>query len=187
MASSLMGSTMPLVPSTERPPSIPSLGLKVRSASSLPLGSITSALKPPFTSKSSLSLASSEVIICLGTLFMAASPTCCQRPGLVTLPTPSPPSMIISSSSMGVTREHTGMPSVTSGSSPLSFITVQTAPCPSNLPVTSRSSLMPLGVSISTWDGMLPVITAIAAAFAAAAAHVPVVNPHLSLLLFLVT
>ena len=45
-AFSLIGSTMPLVPRTEIPPSMPSLGLKVLLATASPCGMLTVARRP---------------------------------------------------------------------------------------------------------------------------------------------
>src|ERR671916_473741 len=92
-----------------------------------------------------------------GTSFMAGPPTVSPRPGLVTSPTPSPRSSSIPGSSRQETRAVRCAPWVTSGSSPL------------------RGSL------ISTSSCATPPISAFAAAFAAAAAQVPVVQPVLSL------
>ena len=72
-------------------------------------------------------------IICLGTELMAAAPTGWSKPGFVTRPTPSPPSITILSPPPSptlpppclLTRAKTFIPFVTSGSSPASLTTAQ--------------------------------------------------------------
>ena len=77
---------MPVVPSTDRPPTMPRRGLKVRRASSTPAGieTVTRAARAPIT------LRTASSIICRGTGLMAGSPTGIFRPGSVTVPTPMP-------------------------------------------------------------------------------------------------
>src|SRR5215213_3570752 len=116
---------------------------------------------------------------------MAGPPTGNPRPGLVTIPTPSP----LSSSSPGSSRHETRAvrraPSVTSGSSPASLTTTASAH-PS--PRSHLSTLNPMRrsapfagsfTSTRAWRSLLA--SAFAAALAAAAAQVPVVQPVLSL------
>lgn len=74
-ACSLIGSTIPLVPKTEIPPSIPSLGLNVFFASSTPCGMDISILIPPSYPYISHASSTSLKIICLGTRLIAAFPT----------------------------------------------------------------------------------------------------------------
>ena len=80
-ACSLIGSTMPVVPRIEMPPSIPSFPLKVLAASSSPRGTeiVTSIPGPVRTLSSpryftSTSRTASSIIL-LGVLLIAASPT----------------------------------------------------------------------------------------------------------------
>ena len=133
-----MGSTMPVVPRIEIPPTIPSFGLKVFSAISSPPGTLTITSSPVFSMflsfKTSRRLSS---IIFLGTEFIAASPIALSSPGLVTRPTPFPPSITIPGSSLILTLTSIYAPVVTSGSSPPSFMTEQVT----FLPLSSRTIL----------------------------------------------
>ena len=187
-ASSLMGITIPLVPSTEMPPSIPSLGLKVFFAISTPSGIDISTAKPPSYSKSPQTSLTASRIICLGTGLIAASPTGCCRPFFVTRPTPAPPSIRISFSGIHATFAYTRIPLVASGSSPASFRIAQEA-WPSSIwaSSTSRSRRIPLGVIKATVCTGYPESSISVAALAAAAAQEPVVYPQRSFLLFLNT
>src|SRR5215212_3058094 len=115
---------------------------------------------------------------------MAGPPTGSPSPGLVTTPTPSP----LSSSSPCSSRHETWAvrcaPSVTSGSSPASLTTTASAhESPSSQLSTSnstrRSRPFP-GSFMSTLACVRPPASALAAALAAAAAQVPVVQPVLS-------
>ena len=115
---------------------------------------------------------------------MAAFPGGWSSPFLVTLPTPTPPSMDVPHS-VFVTSAYTRTPWVASMSSPPSLRTAHLAWSPSNVrSSTGRSRTIPLGVLISTESTGLWVRSARAAAFEAAAAQVPVVCPLLSFLLF---
>src|SRR5215210_153662 len=121
-----------------------------------------------------------------GTSFIAGPPTASPNPGLVTTPTPSPRSSAIPGPSVQETRTVRRAPCVTSGSSPASLTTTASAQAP--LSSTSHRStsketrrLSPfLGSFISTLPCCSPVMRAFAAALAAAAAQVPVVQPVLS-------
>ena len=190
-ARSLMGSTIPLVPRIEMPPSMPSFGLKVFAASSLPRGTLTVTSKPagskgtpvfcgiPVEVRPPASCTASctaSLIMRRGVLLMAAFPTGWSRPGLVTRPTPSPPSILIPGIPEWATSARTRMPSVTSGSSPLSFRTAQaTAFSEMQISSTSRYSSVPRGVLSRTWGTVSPVSSIRDAALAAAAAQLPVV------------
>ena len=106
---------------------------------------------------------------------MAASPTGRSRPGFVTRPTPAPPSISMPLS-VFVTAARISMPSVTSGSSPASFLTAQWAALPSMRQDSgSTSTGHPLGVTSRTTAGASPVSSRAAAPAAASAAQVPVV------------
>ena len=173
---------------------MPSFGLNVFSASSLPSGTdIVTVTGFSFPFIDSLT---AENIIFLGTTFIAAIPTGCSSPFFVTLPTPSPPERYMLSSTKSVsalplaslTSAHISVPLVTSGSSPLSLKTdAQTPYLSIRFIFTLSSVLMPFGVSINILSGIFPQKSTSAAAFAAAAAQVPVVTPHLNLFPFLRT
>src|ERR671916_2450979 len=122
-----------------------------------------------------------------GIAFIAGPPTGSPSPGLVTTPTPSPRSRSSPGSSRHEARAVRGAPSVTSGSSPASFTTtasVQAPPSPNSHRSTwnsTRRSSPFFGSFMSTRSCGSPVASARAAALAAAAAQVPVVQPVLSL------
>ena len=165
----------------EMPPSIPSLGLNVLAAISSPPGTEITTRRFSVRSDSSIASVTALMIIPFGPGLMAASPTLCFKPGFVTLPTPFPPSIRIPGMSETDTDARTRMPFVTSGSSPLSFLTAHTAvPPSSSASSTSSVSGIPFGVAIRTDSGAFPVRSRKAAALAAAAAQVPVVYPKRS-------
>src|SRR5918998_2616721 len=119
-----------------------------------------------------------------GTSFIAGPPTGSPRPGLVTTPTPSPLSSSSPRSSLHETRAVRCAPCVTSGSSPASLTTTASA---QERPTSHRSTLKEMrrsspipGSFKSTVSCGSPVRRAFAAALAAAAAQVPVVQPVLS-------
>src|SRR5829696_4473016 len=119
-----------------------------------------------------------------GTSFMAGPPTGSPSPGLVTTPTPSPRSSSSPRCSRHETRAVRRAPSVTSGSSPASLMTTASAHEPprshrSTSNSTRRSGPF-LGNFTSTRSCVWPLTRARAAALAAAAAQVPVVQPVLS-------
>src|SRR5918995_4844834 len=122
-----------------------------------------------------------------GTAFIAGPPTGSPSPGLVTTPTPSPRSRSSPGSSRHEARAVRWAPSVTSGSSPASLTTtasVQAPPSPNSHRSTwnsTRRSSPFFGSFMSTRTCGSPVASARAAALAAAAAQVPVVQPVLSL------
>src|SRR5829696_8883009 len=115
---------------------------------------------------------------------MAGPPTGSPSPGLVTRPTPSPRSSSSPGSSRHETRAVRWAPSVTSGSSPASLMTTASAhedprSHRSRSNATRRSRPFP-GSFTSTRACGSPLVSARAAALAAAAAQVPVVQPVLS-------
>ena len=189
-ASSLMGSTMPLVPRIEIPPVIPRTGLKVFSAVFSPPGTkirISTVRSSPASSKTSATAVS---IILRGTELMAAAPTGWSRPAFVTRPTPSPPSMITRAfpvfSGRNLAWAKTRRPSVTSGSSPASFFTAQeAAPFPAFFSISGTRTIWPAGVISSAVSGHMPETRKETAPWAARAAQVPVVYPRLSIFLSL--
>src|SRR5215210_5206469 len=119
-----------------------------------------------------------------GTSFIAGPPTGSPRPGLVTTPTPSPRSSSSPGSSLHETRAVRWAPCVTSGSSPASLtMTASAQERPTSHRSTSketRRSSPFLGSFTLTFSCGSPVRRALAAALAAAAAQVPVVQPVLS-------
>ena len=70
-ADSLIGSTIPLVPSTEIPPSIPSFGLKVLKARRSPSGIQILTRRPPSQPARCATASTSSKIIFLGTGLIA--------------------------------------------------------------------------------------------------------------------
>ncbi len=102
-ASEDTGFTMPVVPSMEIPPVMPSLLFSVCMASLSPSGTeivifiLPESVIPPRPSASANASCAACPIIILGTGFMAGSPTLTGRPGLVTVPTPEPPVILIMS------------------------------------------------------------------------------------------
>ena len=116
------------------------------------------------------------VIISRGTRLMAGAPTGHSRPGLVTRPTPKPPSRVMPGVLENSTLEKIRMPFVMSGSSPLSLRIAQlTKPSPAVISSTGRFRRIPLGVISSTDSSRLPSKSIRAAALEAAAAQEPVV------------
>ena len=111
---------------------------------------------------------------------MAGSPGAMGRPPFVTIPTPgpawkrmpSPPSRTVAT---------TMQPWVTSGSSPASLmIPARAQPSPSSSSASGKLGVSPLGRVIVTGSGKVPVRNAANAAFTAAVAHAPVVQPRLN-------
>ena len=122
---------------------------------------------------------SSWAIIRRGVELLAAAPTGWFSPGLVTRPTPSPPSISTPGVSRRDTRAKTRAPSVMSGSSPPSFSTAQEAqPVPARCSSSSASTAIPAGVMTRTTASHRPDRRNSAAPRAAAAAQVPVVYPQ---------
>src|ERR687892_309051 len=174
---------MPVVPRMEMPPTMPRRALVVFSAIFSPPGTLMTTRTP--RSSGSRTSSTEYEIIRRGTAFMAGPPTGSPSPGLVTMPTPSPRSSSSPCSSRHETRAVRWAPSVTSGSSPASLITMASAhETPrshlSTSNPTRRSRPFP-GNFTSTRAGRRPLTSALAAALAAAAAQVPVVQPVLSL------
>ena len=120
-ACSLIGSTMPVVPRMEMPPSMPRRGLKVFFASASPSGAeIVTSMPPSYPTSMQTSRTFSSIIF-RGTELIAAAPTGWSSPGFITRPTPSPPSMVTPGVADFLTAAKMSVPRVTSGSSPLSF------------------------------------------------------------------
>src|SRR5215212_4264530 len=174
---------MPVVPRMEMPPSMPRRALVVFSAISSPPGTLMTTRTP--RSCGSITSSMEYEIMRRGTSFMAGPPTGSPSPGLVTMPTPSPRSRTSPRSSRHETRAVRWAPSVTSGSSPASLTTTASAhEAPRSHLSTSNSTRRSLpfpGSFTSTRACGSPLASARAAALAAAAAQVPVVQPVLSL------
>src|SRR6185437_6865574 len=206
------GRTMPVVPRIEMPPRMPSRRLVVLRAITSPPGTeITtrsmrsSAAGPRLSSAASSASLTARSIIARGTGLIAGPPISRPRPGLVTTPTPSPPSSCIApparlialafcaatpapATPLAPSRQETVAvrcaPWVTSGSSPASLTT--TACHVPGLSSSQRSTgnvmrcahrpSLP-GNETSTRAAGSPDTRAHVAAFAAAAEQVPVVQP----------
>ena len=133
---------------------------------------VTSAPRAPITSRSARS------IIMRGTGLIAGSPMGTLSPGRVTVPTPSPARKLTApGTGESFTAALIMMPSVESGSSPASFITPQ---LPSSYPMTGSVKILSSGVVISTLARQGDPSARSAAAFAAAAAQLPVEYPSRS-------
>ena len=112
---------------------------------------------------------------------MAGPPMGSPRPGRVTRPTPSPWRKRIPGSELKATVATTSRPLVTSGSSPASFTTVAVPQEPASpLEDSGSERRSPSGKPISTESFAGLPSSASRAAFAAAVAQAPVVNPLLS-------
>ena len=128
-----------------------------------------------------------SIIICLGTGFMAGSPFGSASPFFVNVPTPSPAKKLNSSLSPSINSNLVliRMPSVTSGSSPASFLTQQIYSLFSTFEYSiGILSVIPYGKSTSTIRFSFCRYR-YAAPIAAAVAVVPVVNPYLCVYPFL--
>ena len=160
----------------ETPPTMPRAGLKVFSAAASPPGTETVIRRPPPQPSSPHTANTASRIICRGTRLMAASPTGWSRPGLVTRPTPWPPSMETPGRSCRSAWAKTSSPVVASMSSPPSLRTAQEARPPERTQDSrGASTVSPLGVSRETEGGGVPVSSSRTAPAAARAAQVPVV------------
>ena len=178
MALSLIGSTIPEVPKIDSPPTIPSLGLNVRAATSAPPGMEITTSIPPLYPSAVHTVRTCSSIMARGTWLIAAAPTGWSSPAFVTRPTPSPPSIKIPPVVRRRTAAQTSMPSVTSLSSPASLVTAQRAAAPSSNTIASTRdavTVTPLGVVSVTATPTWPVSSSRAAPAAAKAAQVPVV------------
>ena len=113
---------------------------------------------------------------------MAALPISSPNPGLVTLPTPIPPSItILFTGSKIDTVEQTSAPLVTSGSSPPSLMTAAVTDLSFSCFIQAISIVICLsfGRETFTFNSLSLFTRAESAALVAAAAHVPVVYPVL--------
>ena len=120
-------------------------------------------------------------IISRGTGLMAGPPTARPNPGLVTTPTPTPPSSAYAGAQLTVAVRCA--PWVTSGSSPASLTTTASARSASmSHRSTGNETRCPAGSPTSTLTCGCWVASAVTAALAAAALQVPVVQPERSAL-----
>ncbi len=165
----------PVVPRMDKPPTMPSRGFQVFSASASPPGieiSISTS-RPP-------SSAMTRSIICRGTGLIAGSPGAIGNPALVTMPTPGP-ARKVTPRPPSRTVATIIAPWVTSGSSPASLtIPALAQPSPVSSSASGKAGVSPLGRVMVTGSGNSPVRNAANAAFTAAVAHAPVVQPRLN-------
>ena len=115
---------------------------------------------PPSTGASASSIAS---IIVRGAGLMAGSPTARLRPGLVTMPTPSPARKTMPApAGAGRTQDSTSAPWVTSGSSPASLRTAARPwPAPRSASTSGKEGSSPPGSVTETESGKRPVTSAV--------------------------
>ena len=171
---------MPVVPRIDRPPTMPSRPLSVFAASASPPGMAISTSASAAQPAAAATSAMASRIMRRGTGLIAGSPGGTGRPGRVTVPTPSPARNVTPAPGAPArTVARMSAPCVTSGSSPASLITPAVAE-PSSCRVNASAKLgrSPRGSVTSTGSGNSPVTSAANAAFAAAAAQVPVVQPR---------
>ena len=156
------GTTMPVVPSTESPPSMPRRGFQVLAASSAPPGMEISTETSPGAPNSPASTATVSSIMRRGAGLMAGSPTASGRPARVTVPTPSPAAKRTPlPAGPGRTVATTSAPWVTSGSSPASFTIPALAwPSPRLCVARAKPGRWLLGRVISIGSGNCPVSSA---------------------------
>ena len=156
---------------------MPSRPFSVRSARRAPPGMemVTTMSRAPASARAA-------AIMARGPGLIAGSPGAIGRPGRVAVPTPSPATKVRPEpGAPGSSRTTTVAPWVTSGSSPASLTTAASAqPGPRASRATANSGRWPPGSGISTADGTVPPPRPSAAAFAAAAAQAPVVQPRRS-------
>ena len=170
------GRTTPVVPRMLMPPRMPSRAFVVLRARSSPSGTLI-VTSTPRTARSTTAPTLSR-IICRGTGLMAGPPTSRPSPGLVTTPTPTPPSRWTPGASDQRTVAVRWAPWVTSGSSPASLTTTASArDGPTSHRSTANGTTRASGRTTSTAVCTVWLTRAVVAARAAAALHVPVVQP----------
>ena len=168
------GTTMPVVPRIDRPPTMPSRALSVFAASASPPGmaisTSTSAARRPMRRDLGDGVARS---CWRGTGLIAGSPGGTGSPGRVTVPTPSPArKMTPLPGAPSRTVAQISAPWVTSGSSPASLITPAVAALSSmRVMASAKLGRSPRGSVTSTGSGNSPVTSAAKAALAAAVAQ----------------
>ena len=168
---------MPVVPRIEMPPITPSRAFSVLRERSNPSGTEMTTETPRRSLRSVSNSRTTPSIMARGTGFIAAEPTSRPRPGLVTLPTPTPPSSFIPGVASQQTVEQSSAPWVTSGSSPASLmtlaVTLPSLACSQEW--TAKVACTPIGSVIMTVAGACPLHKASSAARVAAVAQAPVV------------
>jgi hypothetical protein len=174
---------MPVVPRMLIPPSMPRRGFQVCLASSAPLSTAMVTSKSTGEPWAAAASISTPLIIWRGTGLMAGAPGGTGRPGLVTVPTPSPAwNRMPEPGGAGATRVRIVARWVTSGSSPASLMTAASAqPGPVAVSAISKEGVSPRGRVMVTLGGKPPPRSARTAALAAAVAQAPVVQPERSL------
>src|SRR5271169_48548 len=176
------GTTIPVVPRIDSPPTMPSRGLRVLPATTSPPGidisTATSVAQPNDEAASAIA----SRIIWRGAGLIAGSPGGIGRPARVTVPTPGPARNTMPlPTELGRTVETISSPLVTSGSSPASLTTPTRAPSRRRRwRASAKPTLLPRGRTISTGSGNSPVFQPIKAALVAAVAQAPVVQPRRS-------
>ena len=158
---------------------MPSRGFQVRSASASPPGMASVTTTSPAPPCSATTSATAARIISRGTGLMAGSPGGSGRPGLVTVPTPSPARNVTPEpAGPASTRATTSAPCVTSGSSPASLTMPASAqPAPAASRASAKAGISPRGKVMVMGSGKRPVTRAVSAALVAAVAQAPVVQP----------
>ncbi len=169
-----------MVPSTLSPPTIPRRGLAVFVANSSPPGMATVTHTSAGTPYSPATSRNAPSIISRGRGLIAGSPGGTGSPGRVTVPTPSPAAKRTPEpAGPHITVQRMRAPWVTSGSSPASLMTAAVALSPArSCSARAKSARKPRGRRIVTGSGNPPPSRASNAAFAAAVAHAPVVQPR---------
>src|SRR5580704_1066608 len=174
------GTTMPVVPRIDSPPTMPRRPLRVFAASASPPGIETSISASAAHDAATATSAMASWIMRRGVGLMAGSPGGTGRPARVTVPTPSPARKLTPAPLLPArTVAQIKAPWVTSGSSPASLMMPAVAAL-SSLRVMASAKLgrSPRGKVTATGSGNSPVTSAVKAALAAAAAQVPVVQPR---------
>ena len=168
---SFQGSTKPVLPRTEIPPSTPILLFRVSLPTLSPSGIeiVTSAPRRPSSSTASCTAA---LICAMGFGLIAGWPFGTWSPSLFTTPMPFPPRIRIPSASLASPTK--SRPRVMSDSWSFRIFLTTARPEPDSL--TSRYALSPAGVGTETWSTVF--LRERTAAFAAAVAVVPVVYPR---------
>ncbi len=159
------------------PPRRPRRALSVCRAISSPSGTLI-VTTTPRTALRAISSSTIAVMLRRGTGLIAGAPTSRPSPGLVTEATPWPPRRVTPGASAIATSATISAPCVQSGSSPASLTTLHTAAL-SRRSQRSRGNVWrrPFGRVDSISERSSPRTSTRVAAFAAAAAHAPVVNP----------
>lgn len=151
------GTTIPVVPRIDSPPTMPRRGFQVFCAISAPPGTDTSITTSPASPNSAATAATASVIIRRGTGLIAGSPGGIGRPSFVTIPTPSP---ALNTTPLPASPRPTvaiiSAPWVTSGSSPASLMTPAAhSPVPNASQASAKAGVSPPGRRMVTGSGTL--------------------------------